>query len=423
MLEQKIRNVIRNIYHKADSNKQNIFENLYLFYLGLITMMAFKDTTMFPFGWTNTQICLTLILGFMIVFAEIACGRSWKLYEILIAGIVVGTLVLCWHHYMRRYILDLIILIIGARDVDADKLIKVFFGVSLGCILITMAAALTGQIENLIYVQEERGSMPRISFGSIYPTDFSAHMFFIAVCYLWLKIQKIRYRDLALVTGVGIFCICFCGARTSATGLGILVVFFFLKKKGILKENKIAQYMECFFMPLCAVSSVVLALFYRQDYTWMRWLNKILNNRLSQGHKGFRLYSIPLLGQEVIMNGYGGSVHQKEGVEYFFLDSSYVNILLQYGILVLGMLIMLSVWILLRLMKAGMSGRMFILTVVFLCCTMEQHLMEIAYNPFWVLTLAELGTSDKKRHIFIGKRDLREKIYTKKKRGTDSEKK
>ena len=87
---------------------------------------------MFSFGWSDTQLDLVLIFGILVVFAKIACGRSWKLYEILIAGIAAGVLILCWHHYMRRYILDLVVLIIGARDVDEDKLVRVFLWVSTG---------------------------------------------------------------------------------------------------------------------------------------------------------------------------------------------------------------------------------------------------------------------------------------------------
>ena len=390
-----IQNTVMSIYCKADEKKQNIFENLYLLFFVMITVMAFKDTTMFSYGWTDTQLHLVFIFGALVVFAKISCGRPWKLYEILIAGIAAGILILCWHHYMRRYVLELAVLIIGARDVDSDKVIRVFLWVSTGCLLVTMAAALTGKIENLIYVQKERGGITRISFGSIYPTDFSAHVFFSAACYLWLKVRNIRYRDIIFTACLGVFCLYFCGARTSALGLWILALFFLLKKKEILKENRKIQRAGVFCMPVCAVGSILLALLYNQDYGWMRLLNRILNTRLSQGHEGFERYSIPLLGQEVVMNGNGGALHLKDGVEYFFLDSSYINILLQYGILVLAMLTVLSVWIMFRLMKAQMPGRMFILMVVFLCCVMEQHLMEIAYHPFWLMALTGMMISDK----------------------------
>ena len=298
-----IQNTVMSIYRKADEKKQNIFENLYLLFFVMITVMAFKDTTMFSYGWTDTQLHLVFIFGVLVVFAKISCGRPWKLYEILIAGIAAGVLILCWHHYMRRYVLELAVLIIGARDVDSDKVIRVFLWVSTGCLLVTMAAALTGKIENLIYVQKERGGITRISFGSIYPTDFSAHVFFSAACYLWLKVRNIRYRDIILTACLGVFCLYFCGARTSALGLWILAFFFLLKKKEILKENRKIQRAGVFCMPVCAVSSILLALLYNQDYGWMRLLNRILNTRLSQGHEGFERYSIPLLGQEVVMNG------------------------------------------------------------------------------------------------------------------------
>lgn len=140
-----IQNTVMSIYRKADEKKQNIFENLYLLFFVMITVMAFKDTTMFSYGWTDTQLHLVFIFGVLVVFAKISCGRPWKLYEILIAGIAAGVLILCWHHYMRRYVLELAVLIIGARDVDSDKVIRVFLWVSTGCLLVTMAAALTGK--------------------------------------------------------------------------------------------------------------------------------------------------------------------------------------------------------------------------------------------------------------------------------------
>lgn len=85
-----IQNTVMSIYRKADEKKQNIFENLYLLFFVMITVMAFKDTTMFSYGWTDTQLHLVFIFGVLVVFAKISCGRPWKLYEILIAGIAGG---------------------------------------------------------------------------------------------------------------------------------------------------------------------------------------------------------------------------------------------------------------------------------------------------------------------------------------------
>ena len=45
-----IQNTVMSIYRKADEKKQNIFENLYLLFFVMITVMAFKDTTMFSYG-------------------------------------------------------------------------------------------------------------------------------------------------------------------------------------------------------------------------------------------------------------------------------------------------------------------------------------------------------------------------------------
>ena len=65
---------------------------MYLLYFGLITAMAFKDTTMCPYGWTDTQLYLVFLFGILVVFAKAASDQSWKWYEIILAAAVILTI-------------------------------------------------------------------------------------------------------------------------------------------------------------------------------------------------------------------------------------------------------------------------------------------------------------------------------------------
>lgn len=376
-----------NYYHR---DKQALFEAIYLFYVVLMSLMAFKDTMMLPFGWSDTLLHFVCVTAVIVVFAKAAFEEPWEIREIIIAGVIGLALFASWHHYMRRYLLELAVLIIGARGVSFRKIVKVYFTASTIAFLTTTFLALGGFIENLTFIQAEHGNLPRYAFGSIYPTDYAAHVFYLSLCYAWLRLHRIKWKEVAIMEGIGLLCYFFCGARTTTVCITILVLLLIIYKLKLC-ETVIYKfrYFLCFSMPVCAAATIAVTAAYREDVPWMNVLNGFLNTRLSQGKEGFLNYPVTLLGQEVLMHGYGGG-GVDESVHYFFLDSSYVNVLLQYGLLVFAVLIFMSVYSMFRLNKKEMWKEVALLMVLSLHNIMEHHLIEIAYHPFFLLTLAAI---------------------------------
>ena len=76
---------------------------------------------------------------------------------------------------------------------------------------------------------------------------------------------------------------------------------------------------------------------------------------------------------------------------YFYIDCSYIKMLVCYG-LVVSILIWIAYTLLgHRAIRANEIYLIWVIGVIGLHCTMEHHLMEIAYNPFLLAVFAEWG--------------------------------
>ena len=95
------------------------------------------------------------------------------------------------------------------------------------------------------------------------------------------------------------------------------------------------------------------------------------------------------------MQGNGGTVETQ--TNYFFLDSSYLFILLQYGILIFALILIIILFINYR----AQINRDYILIIAVgimaVQCMVEHHLMDVAYNPFLWAAFAELGIEERQK--------------------------
>lgn len=144
---------------------------------------------------------------------------------------------------------------------------------------------------------------------------------------------------------------------------------------------------------------IVCSILYSTGSTITNLLDRVLNYRLYQGNKAIDIYGFTMWGRYIPMQGYGGSTELPK--HYFFLDSSYLNIVMQYGLLIFG--IVLFIWIVISF-KAREEKNWFLLWIVAIIsvqCMIEHHMLEVAYNPFLWAVFA--NTMDNDRKLTIGK--------------------
>ena len=99
----------------------------------------------------------------------------------------------------------------------------------------------------------------------------------------------------------------------------------------------------------------------------------------------------------------GLSVFNHGNVGYFYIDSSYLRLVMIYGVIVAFIMVGVMMTISIRSIVKENYVITVILLVVTLSCFVEQHLLELSYNPFLLILLAnskvisEVYTSEKSK--------------------------
>ena len=378
-------------YGRADSRADAVFETVYLILLGLMTLMAFRYTTMIPYDrldWDyNTIRQLRLVLA-VFVGLKLAYERSWGPWELVLAAVLCASLIRSWQRVERLYVFELALLIAGAHGVDYRKILRVWCAVTAAALVGTVALALTGSIENLTY---ERDGHVRMALGSIYPTDFAAHVFFTAAGFAFLRGRRATYIEVAAYAVLAAAVLLVCDARNSAVCLGLLAGWLLIayrsrRRYGAWRPNAVTRGLCVASAPVMAGGMIALSRVYTSRTPWMASLNRLLSGRLVYGRQAFNNLPLYLFGSDIQLVGRGGAVEEPESV--FFLDSSYLYVLFLFGAAVLAAVLIGSVISALRENRLRSWERLGILAIVSLHCLLEHHMLELSYNVFLLLPLA-----------------------------------
>ena len=90
-------------------------------------------------------------------------------------------------------------------------------------------------------------------------------------------------------------------------------------------------------MPFWAAVSILATRLFDQENRAFSEINELFSGRLYLGQKGWDDFGLSLFGQTIDMVGFGGSIERPDN--YFFIDCSYMNVMLRYGIVFLVVLV------------------------------------------------------------------------------------
>jgi len=381
--------------------KQKLFITFYLIIYFAILVKDFLDTTMFLIRWPDVIPLILvestlLLIGTKILLIDKHSKKEIWFYIFISVGFL-GTALYTGYIFL---LVDLL-LILGAKNVPFRKLVQLYCGIVGTLLVITIVSSQVGLVENLVY-----GSIygRRISFGINYPTDFTAYIFYLVMGYCYLRKGKLTYLELTGILGLSVFSLVFCHARTNAICLLLtFAVFLYLKIRNRVSDNNGSHYIMnpkfsrvlAFSMPICALCFISLTFLYHAQTSNIAFttINSLVSNRLHLGSIGLERYGIHLFGSAFQMVGWGGSTTPR--AEYFFLDSSYVLLLIRYGLMVFLAVMTIFVLSSLRAEKQKDFALLWILTLISIQCMFEHHLLEIAYNPFLFLIFSETLSGDK----------------------------
>jgi len=374
--------------------KYNLLEKIYLCCFACYYVYIFLGTTMFEAKWTVpiyrfAVIIVAIIWGIKLLDVKKINWKEW------VAGILVFS---CYAmQYLRtsdKAILILGIFILASMRVSFRKIVLVSTICGIIVMVCAFIASQVGIIEDLVYYLD---NTYRHSFGIVYSTDFAAHIFFLVLGYCYLRDGRLKSAEYIGLLLLAILIYVFCKAKTST--ICIILTAVSLKLWNLHKEKegaiihpfqKLFKILMIVIIPLCATIMIVLTVGYDvQNPVWEK-LNHILNGRLAFGHEGFTNYGVTMFGQYIKGAGLARSTTPPEF--YFALDSSYISILLERGIIFFVMLCIVFVYCSFRAYKRREVYLLILLSMMAIQCMIEHHLPDISYNIFLLLLFAKDNT-------------------------------
>lgn len=364
---------------KVEHKFPHLIDNFYLFCLGIYFCSTFiKSTNMPGFIFTQHQIYLLAIIPSAFVLLKIFIFDNNSLNDLLIFSLLECVLFVMGQNAANFNIFYFGIFIYGAKNVDFDRIIKVFLLVNILGTFISMGLAFAGIIPNYVGTRSLYSPVTRYGLGAIYPTNMAARMFCIIMAYAALKKFKLSIPEYISLIAVTLWTYFITNTRLDLI-LMLLVILLIALYKPISKiMTKISYKMTnilCF-----GYIGIILALGFlfriAPHNPILLIFNKLLSGRLTYEAQALTEYSIKPFGQFIPQPGNGR----------FYIDSIFFRIPLMYGI----PLMLLFIILVFAFNKRLHVKPVFYLELCFLLFIIsggiDQHFFESCYN-FIILAL------------------------------------
>ena len=331
---------------------------------------------------------LVAILACKVYFFDKQTVRSFLLNS---AVIVVGLVV--WRKSHALDVLMMVMLILGARGIPFKAINEWFLKVGTILLLFCMLSFLVGITKDLIFV---RHGVDRHSLGILYPTDFAAHVFFLILSYCYYAFERLNWRHYLTFALLAVLLFKLTQARLDVVAI-ILIIPVMAIAKAAKQGSGVAKIFASFYWGVSIVMAyltMMMAYFYSGKNHLLTKVNSLISGRLQIGQEAIQRYGMSPLGNRVVEHGFGASAGAKMfyssgmGSGYFYIDSSFIRLLVIYGLVAavffLGVMMVIS----LRPTLGGDYRLAAIMMMVALSCMIEQHLLDLSFNPFLLALLA-----------------------------------
>lgn len=283
------------------------------------------------------------------------------------------------------------VLLIGCTCTsDEKKILKLSCIIQGGVLFLTIVCALTRITQNLV-VDEER---MRYSLGFAWASYAPNLFLFVSMQYMLLRRDKISWLELIVMEAINSFIFLQTDTKMSFLVLTVLVCVIGVNRVVSVKQYLLQVKEKLFYLKkvylilpwVCAFFAVFLPL-YRQESLFWKIMNSGFSGRLEYGKNAIMNYGFSLLGQKIDMQGF--SVLGKTYEVYNYVDSSYLQIAIRYGIVLLAFICVLYGAALLKMCQRRDGRFLLLLLVILFLCVEEPFLFDVSFNVFPVLIFCD----------------------------------
>ena len=377
--------IIDNIRLKVETKLPKVSEYLLFasFFIYIITQ--YLGGTMFTVDGTVSFLLLTIssILAFIKIIIFDNESNLYKLTIVLLLIILfaAGKNSFDYNFYYYAF------LIFAAKNIEFRKILKYYIIVLASGIIVTAIFALIHVIPAIVITRSNSSAL-RLALGSVYPSDLAARIFHLMVGYSVLKKFKLTLPEYLSIIAITITTYVVTDTKLDLILMILLIICLSFYKYIVILMSMIKPYIFNLLILGFIAINILLAYFYNPKISILNKLNSALTGRLDLANRGFNDYNVTLYGQYVYQNGWGG-IHKKI-IDYFYIDSSLVRVLLMQGLIVYIILICLM----LRDMKIFVKNKQFSLAIalffIIASSAIDQHLIEITFNFIFLASFANI---------------------------------
>ena len=354
------------------------FDELILICLSLyIFCMQMRESALFDLFIIASAIKMTIRASFLfVIFKDIYDILRGKYnFKEIVFIFVLGIYFSYFYISIKQANLLLIFLyLIAFKNINYDKFNKYAFFALLIPFIIIVLLSFTPFLKDYSKTQIRYGNLRVRHYLGYYFT--CALNYFMSIVFMYYLFKKeFKLFDYIVIMALNIFLLVFTDTKSSffCILLLLLINIFFtnVKNKKIYKYFSFATLIS---FPIGALSTFVLTYMYRVNNRYAVALNSVLTGRLKLMSDGFDRWGITLFGQEIYNT-----------IEYSYIDSSYLNIFFNYGLIaliaVVAFYVVWTYWV----SKKYNLQLLIVLFITSLHSVFDPQLTLLYYSPFIIL--------------------------------------
>ena len=356
----------------ANSQKSRIASVIFMiaFVIEILVMCMVRFGLEIPYRGRILQLAAALF-GVKLLLTH----YSWKEWLLIVLLGIAGTLQFFSVHSIL--VIEIILMIAASKDMNIEKLLKIYFGITFAAFIITVFMSFTGLAGDLTSTRNYRdnGLETRYCFGYSHPNVFYSNLIMVTMAGLLVLYKKLRGIHYALLTGINIIFYLLADSRTGFLVLEILIVGFYL-------YYKIPKIFECsvvFWLCNVALACMILSsyIFLYLPREQLEGINRILTGRiwLARDWIWSVRYQWPLLP----------TIDAQE----YILDMGYVHVMANWGIILGTIYIVALFYNLYRFYKRKMWSYVIVLMSYSIFTFVEAHAFSMYFigNIMFILML------------------------------------
>ncbi|KRM96889.1 hypothetical protein FC19_GL000416 [Liquorilactobacillus aquaticus DSM 21051] len=378
---------------------KNLPEKLYFVGFIIYSLVNYLRGTMFTQYLSSPLLYDFMKISSVFIVLKILLFDDWKLKDFIIfflLGILIEfTCRISYDYDIYYYCL----LVLGAKNIKFSRILKTYLVLISSALILTIVASQLGLVYNITF---GRSGTPivRYALGAVYPTDFAARVFYLMLFYAVFKKFKLNIPEYISLFALTVAMYVLTDTRLD-TILMLLVIIIAIFYRPIIKfVSYISTRLMSFLIAAFVAFNILLAYFFVPSNPVFSIINKILSQRLVYGHLVFKRYNVPLLGQFIPQVGNGG-LH-KGPYNYFFVDSSFIRVLMMHGVWAFILTMTLIIFLSHKFISKKYIVLEIALLLVILSSVIDQHMWEISFNILFVGLFAKISDE-----YAVHKNDLR----------------